>query len=283
MQEKLSEVTLILIGSTVVILVLTGLIAISLFINQKRKYRHRQEKSEMKNNFDRELLRSQLEIQHQSFESISRELHDNVGTLISIAMVHIRSIATPVEKEEAQKITEAESLLNEAMTTLKDISLSINPEKISRLGWQQSFIAELDRIRKTNLFTIQYMEEGVPFAIELPKQVIIFRILQETLNNILKHSNGSNIYAGIRCADPLLIISIRDDGKGLPLSMQEDASPWGAAGPGESAGAGGSGMKNMLARAAMLPAILDIDSSPETGTTVTLTYKELLTSNAQPL
>lgn len=269
MQERLSEVTLILIGSTVVILVLTGLIVISLFISQKRKYRHRQEKSQMKNNFDQELLRSQLEIQHQSFESISRELHDNVGTLISIAMVHIRSLPTPAHQEEAQKITEAESLLNEAMTTLKDISLSINPEKIGRLGWQQSFIAELDRIRKTNLFTIQYTEEGVSFAIELPKQVIIFRILQETLNNILKHSNGSNIYAGIRYADPLLIISIRDDGKGLPSVG--------------AAGAGGSGMKNMLARAAMLPAILDIDSSPETGTTVTLTYKELLTSNTQPL
>lgn len=266
MPEKLSEVTLILIGSTVIILVLTGLIVISLFINQKRKYRHRQEKSEMKNNFDQELLRSHLEIQTQSFESISRELHDNVGTLISIAMVHIRSLAAPLHQSEELKITEAEGLLNEAMTTLKDISLSINPENISRLGWQRSLIAEMDRIRKTNLFTIHYTEEGEPFLIELRKQIIIFRILQETLNNILKHSNGSKIYTHVRFLNPRLTITIRDDGKGFTRG-QLHASPK------------GSGMKNMLARAAMLPATLDIDSSPEKGTAVTLSYKELLTQN----
>jgi two-component system NarL family sensor kinase len=266
MQEKLSEVTLILIGSTVIILVLTGLIVISLFIDQKRKYRHRQEKSEMKNNFDQELLRSHLEIQTQAFESISRELHDNVGTLISIAMVHIRSLAAPLHKSEELKITEAESLLNEAMTTLKDISLSINPENISLLGWQRSFIAELERVRKTNLFTIHYEEEGAPFSIELRKQIIIFRILQETLNNILKHSNGCHIYTKVHFSSPQLTISIKDDGKGF-TSGQLQASPK------------GSGMKNMVARAAMLPATLTIDSSPESGTAVTLSYKELLTQN----
>jgi len=263
MQEKLPEVTLILIGSTVIILVLTGLIVISLFINQKRKYRHRQEKSEMKNNFNQELLRSQLEIQHQSFESISRELHDNVGTLISIAMVHIRSLTLPAHSHDAQKVTEAESLLNEAMTTLKDISLSINPENITRMGWQRSFITELERLRKTNLFAIHYAEEGAPFPIELPKQVIIFRILQETLNNIVKHSSGRNIYTNVRFSDPLLVISIKDDGIGFN-SMTSSR---------------GSGMKNMLARAAMLPATLDIDSSPEKGTAVTLSYKESFTQN----
>jgi len=272
MQEKLSEVTLILIGSTVIILVLTGLIVISLFINQKRKYRHRQEKLEMKSNFDQELLRSHIEIQTQSFESISRELHDNVGTLISIAMVHIRSLAAPLHSSEEQKITEAESLLNEAMTTLKDISLSINPENISRLGWQRSFAAELERIRKTNLFIIHYEEEGTPFPVELRKQVIIFRILQETLNNVLKHSNGGNIYTHIHFADPLLVISIKDDGKGFTAG-QINASPQG------SGMKKGSGIKNMLARAAMLPATLDLDSTPEKGTTVTLTYKETLTQN----
>src|SRR5215212_5152463 len=99
MQEKLSEVTLILVGSTVIILMLTGLIVLSLFINQKRKFRYRQEKLEMKNNFNQEILRSHLEIQSQAFESISRELHDNVGTLISIAIVHIRSLGALAESD----------------------------------------------------------------------------------------------------------------------------------------------------------------------------------------
>jgi len=261
MHQEFSEVTLILFGSTFIILMLTGLVVLSLFINQKRKYRFLQEKSEMKNNFHQELLRSHLEIQSQAFESISRELHDNVGTLISIAMVHIKSISFNMPENEQLKLTEADSLLNEAMYTLRDISRSINPENINRLGWQKSFIAELDRIRKTNSFNVYYSEEGAPFTIEMQKQIIIFRILQETLNNIVKHSNGQDIYGHIRFSDVGVTITIKDNGKGFRQQLTDLSTD-------------GSGLRNMRARAAMLPASLDIESRIEEGTVVTLSYKE---------
>ena len=209
-----------------------------------------------------------LEIQLQSFESISRELHDNVGTLISIAMVHIRSL-DGVRESERQKITEADSLLNEAMDTLRDISRSLNPENINRLGWQKSFIFELDRIRKTNLFTIRYTEEGEPFIIGLNKQIIIFRILQETLNNIVKHSNGNYIDIHIRFSNPEVIITLKDDGRGFDKELADLSAQ-------------GSGIKNMLARAAMLPAVLDIEGGIGTGTLVKLSYKEPIFQNLHP-
>ncbi|MHA4809497.1 sensor histidine kinase [Flavitalea flava] len=289
MQEKFSEVTLILFGSTVIILLLTGLIVFSLFINQKRKYRFRQEKSELKNNFDRELLRSHLEIQNQAFESISRELHDNVGTLISIAMVHIKSlpgatgeagaviggaVANGIKNNDQGKLSEVDSLLNEAMDTLRDISRSLNPENITRLGWQNSFLTELERVRKTNLFAVHYSEEGTPFIIELQKQVIIFRILQETLNNIVKHSYGNNIYSHVGFSGNEVTITIRDDGKGF--QQGNDASGVRQDLPGQAAGLSskGSGINNMLARAAMLPAVLHIINGVGSGTIVSLSYKE---------
>jgi len=264
MQDTLSGIILILVASTLIILILLVLVIISLFINQKRKYRHWQEKSEIKNTYEQELLRSHLEIQSQTFESISRELHDNVGTLISIAMVHIKSMTELKNGNDRQKITEIDSLLNEAMDTLRDISRSINPENINRLGWQKSFVGELEKIRKTNAFTIHYSEEGEPFSIEVPKQIILFRILQETLNNIVKHSDGCQIHAQFVFSKPEIIITIKDNGKGFNYKSDNL--------PGE-----GSGIKNMQARAAMLPAKLEIESQPGSGTTVTISYKESLT------
>ncbi|HMG08087.1 MAG TPA: ATP-binding protein [Mucilaginibacter sp.] len=263
MQERLpiSEVTLILFGSTVIILLLTGLIIFSLFIHQKRKYRYRQEKSELKSSFDRELLRSQLEIQSQAFESISRELHDNVGTLISIAMVHLQLLNGEMRQKELQAIKEAGCLLNEAMGTLRDISKSIHPENIGRLGWQKSFIAELDRICKTNLFTVDYSIEGTPIEIEMHKQVIIFRILQETLNNIVKHSEGNHINTWICFSQNNVVIRIEDDGKGLEKDLLQLTEQ-------------GSGLRNMFARAAMLPATLTVEKRSAGGTVVALSYNE---------
>jgi len=263
MQEGLpfSEVELILFGSTVIILLLAGLIIFSLFIHQKRKYRYLQDKSQLKNNFDRELLRSQLEIQSQAFESISRELHDNVGTLISIAMVHLQSMEATLQEAEKNTVRAADGLLSEAMGTLRDISKSIHPENISRLGWQDSFIAELDRICKTKLFTVAHSIEGDPIDIELDKQVIIFRIIQETLNNIVKHSNGSHIDARICFSDRHVVITIADDGRGLNRTLIELMES-------------GSGVRNMFARAAMLPAVLTIKPGNTSGTVVELSYHE---------
>lgn len=265
MQEKLSEVALILFASTAIILLLTGLIVFSLFIQQKRKYRFEAEKGAMQNNFDQELLRAHLEIQSQAFESISRELHDNVGTLISIAMVHIQSLDVKTEKEQ-HTITEAGNLLDEALTSLRDISRSIHPENISRLGWQNAFVAELERIRKINLFTVHYSAAGEPIDIELDKQVIIFRILQESLNNIVKHSDGNHITVAIRFHPDHVTIKIEDDGKGLEKDLIELHDR-------------GSGLRNMIARAAMLPAMLTIENGPSRGVIVTLSYTEPPTKN----
>jgi signal transduction histidine kinase len=267
MPKVLPEVALILIGCTIIILLLAGLIVLSLFINQKRKFRFRQQTLEMKNNFDQELLRSQLEIQTQAFESISRELHDNVGTLISIAMVHIGSVNEHLSQKEKEKIFEADGLLNEAMKILRDISRSIHPENISLLGWQQSFILELDRIRKTNVFSIAYASEGEPINIELSKQVIIFRILQESLNNIVKHSDGNHIAVQIRFEASQVTIRMEDDGKGIgEISKLREKQ--------------GSGVRNMQARAAMLPAVFGIENGEKQGTVITLTYKEPITKTA---
>jgi signal transduction histidine kinase len=163
-------------------------------------------------------------------------------------------------------VAEAENLLNEAMNALRDISRSIHPENIHRLGWQQSFVLELDRIRKTNLFTVYYTQQGDPFTIEIDKQVIIFRILQESLNNIVKHSDGNHITAQIHFDENQVIIKIEDDGKGWSTGQQEHVEK-------------GAGIGNMRARAAMLPAEFKIENGKESGTAITITYKAPVIKN----
>lgn len=256
MQDNLSEVALILIGSTLIILMFISLIITSLFVNQKRKFRHSNEMIHLKNTYDQELLKTQLEIQSQTFQSISRELHDNVGTIISIALVHTKSLPEISNQQEQQKITAVTSLLNEAMDTLRDISKSLNPENIRQSGWLKSFYAELERIRKTNLFTIDASTGGEPFNIDESKQIILFRILQEALNNIVKHSEASAIKLLILFSAAELKITMSDNGKGFI----------------DQPSVAGSGIKNMKARAAMLPANLEIESRPGVGTAINIFY-----------
>jgi two-component system, NarL family, sensor kinase len=251
MQEKLPEVALILIAATFIILTLTGLVVISLFINQKRKFKYRHELADMKNIYEREALKTQIETQSQIFESISRELHDNVGILISIALVHLQSLPT-----KDGKTKEVINLLNESMDTLRDISRSLNPDMISRIGLCNAITHEMKKIRKTNLFNTTFSVEGEEWPIDPSKQIILFRIVQEALNNAMKHSGGNNLVIKMKFEVNGLSISIKDNGKGFQPEVICQSS----------------GLLNMKKRANLLLARLTIDSSEENGTCVSVYF-----------
>lgn len=262
MQEKLSEVILVLVGSTLVILILTTLIVVSLFIQKKRKFRHRQELTNLTNLYEKEVLRTQLETQAQTFESISRELHDNVGILISIGLVHLSTLTEEKHLPGKQTLEEVQHLLNEAMDVLRDIARSINPANISSMGLEKAIYSELEKIRKTKLFTIHYHAKGEEFPIEPQKQMILFRITQESLNNIMKHSHGNKIWVDLKFSHPILSLSICDNGKGFNYQPDKKFS-------------NKSGINNMLTRSKLIGADLQIESSAGKGTSVKLHYNDV--------
>lgn len=260
MPDKLSEVVLIMVGSTMIILALTALVVTALVISRKRKFRHSMEMTDLKNTYEKELLRTQLEIQSQTFETISRELHDNVGTLLSIALIHARSASESAEQKETKKMQEVQSLLNEAMDILRDISKSLNPETITSLGWQKSFFNELQRVGRSSMFSIKTSITGDPFVMETAKQIILFRILQEAVNNVVKHAYATEVNVDVRYQEEGIAISIADNGKGI-INEKKDAAME------------GSGLRNMQARASMLNADLKIDSQAGKGTTINIYVK----------
>jgi len=243
---------------------LSTLIVVSLFIQKKRKFRHQQELTDLTNLYEKEVLRTQLETQSQTFESISRELHDNVGTLISIGLVHLSTLTGEKHLPGKQKLEEVQHLLNEAMDILRDIARSINPANISSMGLEKGIYNELEKIRKTNRFTICYHSEGEEFPIEPQKQIILFRITQEALNNIMKHSYGNKITVNLVFSQPVLTLLISDNGKGFNYPPDN-----------HTALSNKSGIKNMLTRSKLIGADLRIESNPEKGTSIKLHYNDV--------
>ena len=262
MQENLSEVVLILISSTLIILLLIILVVAALFISQRRKFRHRQELVELKNTYEREVLKTQLETQMHTFETISRELHDNVGTLISIALVHVKTMAVNASETVSRNISEANKTLDEALDILRDISRSINPENIQKMGLSQSIKRELERLNRTKMFTTEYQCTGEEFSIEPQRQMIFFRIVQEALNNVIRHAQATHITVCINFKKPLLEISVQDNGKGFNYL------------PDQSGFVNQSGIANMSKRAKLINALFSIKSELGKGTIIQLSHHE---------
>jgi signal transduction histidine kinase len=263
MPQELPEVVLILIGSTFIILILIALIVVSLLINQKRKFRYSRDLADMKNSFEKEVLRTQLETQLQTLAGISRELHDNVGTTISMAVIHLQMLQQSSQSDHAlNKLKEVDELLRESMGALRDLSHSINPENMDKTGLIAALNREIEKIKRIKLFALDLSVTGTEFSINPHHQIIIFRIIQEAFQNIIKHSRATSVQVELKYEDRKLFIAISDNGVGFSQGSDYFLNS-----------AGNSGIKNMLKRASLIGAKMDIQSSMNAGTRLQLVHE----------
>src|SRR6478672_13341252 len=97
----------------------------------KRRTIHEKEMYDLKAQYERTILQSQLEIQEQTFRNISQEIHDNIGQVLSLAKLNLNTIP---HEGSTDKILLTEELLGKAINDLRDLSKSLHPEKISDIG-----------------------------------------------------------------------------------------------------------------------------------------------------
>jgi signal transduction histidine kinase len=160
-----------------------------------------------------------------------------------------------------QKIDDSKTLIGKAIQDLRDLSKSLNTDYVADMGLLQAVEYELEMIRKSGIYTTTLEVNGLSVKLEQQKELIIFRIIQEVINNIIKHAKASQIHIEASYYPTGLIITITDNGTGF------DLTPLNAA----EGGKFGLGLRNMHNRALLIGADFSITSTLHTGTAVTLT------------
>jgi two-component system, NarL family, sensor kinase len=264
--KSLNENFLVIIIVTIVFLILSGFIIIFVLWYQRRKRENKdkiieitQRSEQMKAQYQQEILRTQLEIQEQTLKTISQEIHDNIGQVLSLAKLNLNTIDTTKQDELKEKITDSKNLVSKAIHDLRDLSKSLNTDNIVSMGLLRGIEYELDMIRKTGFETL-FDVSGNPLRMEPQKELIVFRIIQETLNNIMKHAEAKKIIISAIYTSDKLELLIKDNGKGVdltPLSSEANTNM-------------GLGIRNMHNRAKMIGADFSMSSSIGNGTTVKL-------------
>jgi signal transduction histidine kinase len=253
--DRLSEeVGIIVIGSMFLLLVAVGII-ILVFSYQRRQARYLQEKAALKAAFERELLEAQLEMQELTMKSIAQEIHDNVGQTLGLAKLNLNTLNPQKQEAFAEKISSAKSLVSQAITDLRTLSRSLHSEAALSTGLSEAIATQLQQIEKAGLFQTAFSIEGPPATIDAQKELILFRAVQEALNNAVKHSGAQTIAVRLCYSPSELLVEVQDDGKGWqpPVNGTVD----------------GSGLRNMRNRAKLIGASFDIESR-QPGTQVRL-------------
>lgn len=260
MQEDIQIAVLVVVGSLLFIF-LVGFIVLSVLFYQRAQHKHFQSMSDLKNNYQQEILKAQLEMQEQTFRTISQEIHDNIGQVLSLVRLQISTV-NPVDLlATEQKITSSKELLDQALDDLRNLSKQLNPEHVGRRPLSELLRVQLNIIQKAGLHQTHFELHGEETPLEPGKKLIVFRIAQEALNNVLKHAAARNISVVLVHLPDKTLLSLKDDGRGfeIPAATDPDAPP------------GGLGMRNMAYRASLIGAGFHVQSRFTEGTLIQLT------------
>jgi two-component system, NarL family, sensor kinase len=250
------EVLIIFLVTTFTIILLTCFVLVILLFHKKAQQNFIIQLENVKAQAEKELLKTQLEIQEQTFQYISREIHDNIGQFISLAKLQLNTLdfTQPLIAEE--KTGHSADLLTKALDDLRDLSKSLSSDLIKSHGLTAAIELQVMQLRKVGTAEVKYEVTGEGKYLEEQKEIFVLRIVQEAVNNIIRHSLAAEVRILLNYEPDRLSLSVTDNGKGFDPSIVESRQS--------------SGINNMTKRAAMIGAYLILESKIGEGTTVNL-------------
>ena len=257
-----SEINFLPIVATFTFMLFALFIIVFLFIFQNRQKMNLQEKATLKAQYDQEILKSQIEVQNATLQYLGKELHDNVGQLLSVARINLNVVEeTTQELENEGFVKQANELVEQSIQELRALSKSLDGDFVQDFGFQEMVIHELQRIRKTKKFETEISIHGQKYSLGYDREIVLFRIVQEILNNALKHSGAKTIEVTLSYLPNNFTLQIFDNGKGFNYSkvIKNELNQ------------SGSGLRNIQRRAKLINFNCEIDSTLLIGTTYKLT------------
>ncbi|GAA3971645.1 sensor histidine kinase [Mucilaginibacter dorajii] len=262
MPYKDDQIILIIVTGTALLLLLGFFMVGFLLLFQKKQNKNRIEKVELQASFKQELLKTRIEIQEETLNYVSRELHDNITQVLSFIKLNLGLLGNKLPDPEKTKLNDNRELVAQTITDLRNLSKSLSFEHISALGLVKTLELEAIRINKSGLINMELSVDGEAYSLGEQRELVLFRIFQEALNNALKHADAANLKIGLYYNTQMFNLTIQDDGVGFQPELLNDKS--------------GSGLRNMTNRAGLIGAEAVISSSPKQGCTIKLSLNPLV-------
>lgn len=251
------QVFLAFILGTLLLTILTISLGLFLIEHKKKQRKNRLQQQQLEFDYQNQLLQARLTEQEKSMTLISEEIHDNIGQVLGLAKMYLHNVLAETTTSKGKKFgTMAEELLTKAIDDLRDISHSLNSELLQRTGLNNSLEREITFLQETTSIHCAFKVEGEPYPLAREKNVLVFRIAQETLQNAVKHAKAKNIDLVVKYGNDLFTMIIKDDGIGFNLSAARENNSL--------------GLRNMISRADLLKGTIDINTTRSMGTIITL-------------
>lgn len=218
------------------------------FIHRQRQIQNRQKMDQIKSEHEKTLLNIENEIQQETLAHIGRELHDNIGQLLSLAKLNFGSI-------KPEKQAEGKLILNQVIQEVRGLSKQLNLDWVESISINEFIEQQLGRIKATGFCETELSADLELVDLVKDQKLVLIRVIQESLNNAIKHAAPNKIEARVYQDGTGRKIRITDDGKGFDDTQQSS----------------GSGMFNLKKRMETINGQFELTSTVGKGTEITLT------------
>ena len=245
-----SRMQRLLFGGSLLVLLLAGGFAYS---------RYKAHQAQKMAALEKERFRAVVEAEDQARKKIAMDLHDGLGQLLSTAKLHAQGmdeLALQGDTDTRSSYDHTLQLIDQACEEVRQVSHSMMPGALTKVGFAQALQELLQRVQATGALHVQQI--GTPPK-QLPENYAIglYRVLQELLNNVLKHAQASQLTLQFsQPNDHSLRIDMSDNGQGLQEKDWKKSK--------------GIGWKNIQSRISLLNGQLEWHSEPGKGTTFTI-------------
>lgn len=245
------------IGTTGMLIMAIAIIMFVVFY-QKRMLREQLKRQVLEADYQKRMLQAALESQENERRRLAADLHDSVGAMLSAIRV---GLSTMIRKDEmpSENILQTKQMLDDTIETVRAISRDLMPSTLEKFGLIQAIKEMCERFSATSKVPIFFHDDGSDLSLNKNQEIMIFRIVQEMLNNVLKHAQALQIKVEVQYNGELSI-AVEDNGVGFDPDAIKNSSLNGK----------GLGLFNMENRARLLGGRMEYEKHRETGSKVSL-------------
>jgi signal transduction histidine kinase len=252
-QYDLARKNELVIGS---IGLLAAVLILGYFYFQNRKKNQRLKLQTLEMEQKKKTTQAVMQAEEQERKRIAGELHDSVAQKMVVAKISLEALtnhAQQMNEKEKKIFSNVQTLLEESTTEIRNLSHIMMPQILALAGLSETVKSFLDKVEQADL-KINFSSEGDFTAIPENTALMIYRVIQEAVQNVLKHASATKLDVSMICENNEVDVIIEDNGVGFNTSANDIAA--------------GNGLANLRSRIAFLNGKLDINSTAGSGTII---------------
>ncbi|MBX3239853.1 MAG: two-component sensor histidine kinase [Chitinophagaceae bacterium] len=239
----------LLFGTMGMLALAIGMIIFIIF-HQRKVIRYQMQLQEMEEEQQKLLLNASIRWQEEERQRIAADLHDDAGPLLATARLYLNeNLVNQDLNTQLQSIYNAKQIIDDTIQLIRNISHSLMPPTLKNFGLESAVNDLFQKISGSGVVNASCRFHDYRERLRPEQELLIFRVIQELVNNILKHSSASFIHVTQNYDDERFFIRLHHDGKGITQSDFEKLNK----------SAAGLGLKNIQSRIKVLRAKIEFE------------------------